>query len=367
MPSENITIFQWNCRAISKRIDYFTQYLSKEDHHILLLQSLFCSRSKLPKLPGYYYPPLIDHLTSTKHVNVAIYIRDDLEYQCCKSPVPLDSDNVFSAAITLKINDKESINLASVYYPRGPSNTNCSWLKEMNVEKELWVIGGDFNCHSKLWDKGTNKSNSNKVFCDNVIDSNLILLNNGNVTRIPDALNQSPSALDLTFVSPELAIDQTWEIIEDTMGSDHLPIVTTLQQKINIYLEEDTIPKYKYDKADWNTFRNVLDNTTNPFNGVCSNDIDQIYLKFVKSIHDAAKLSIPIKRNLNQTKKTGNIWWTDKCEEAVKEKNKALRIYLKNKKNKTENDFVKNEKRRLNILFFFFFSFFMDSDASFPV
>ena len=176
MISENLTIFQWNCRAISRRTDYLKQYLAKEDHHILLLQSLYCSRAKLPKLAGYYYPPMIDLSTSEKYVNVAIYIRDDLEYQFCKSPVPPDSDNVFSTAVTLKINQSKHINLASIYYPRGPNNLNSNWLKEFDVKNESWVIGGDFNCHSKLWDKLSNKT-TNKIFCDNVIDSNLILTN----------------------------------------------------------------------------------------------------------------------------------------------------------------------------------------------
>ena len=41
-------------------------------------------------------------------------------------------------------------------------------------------------------------------------------------------------------------------------------------------------------------------------------------------------------------------WYIRKSSQ--RKKNKALRIDLDQKKNKTENDFVKNEKKRLNIL-----------------
>ena len=225
MINEKLRIFQWNCRAISKRSDLLQQYLSKEDHHILLLQSIHCTRAKLPKIPGYFYPPVIDFSTSSNQVNVAIYVRDDLEYHFCKSPVPLDSDNVFSTSVTLKLKDNKCINLASIYYPRGPNNEDSDWLKNTECNKDLWVIGGDFNCHSKLWGKNSKKNTSDRHFSDNVIDSSFILLNNGNITRVPDALDHAPSALDLTFVSPDLAIDHSWEIVEDTMGNDHFPIV----------------------------------------------------------------------------------------------------------------------------------------------
>ena len=144
----------------------------------------------------------------------------------------------------LKITDNKHINLLSVYYPRGTNNLDSSWLKTMECKKNMWIVGGDFNCHSKLWDKNSKKQTTDKCFSDNVIDSNLILLNNGNITRIPDALDHAPSALDLTLVSPDLAIDQTWEIVEDTLGSDHMPIVTTLNLKIDIDIGEDAIPKY---------------------------------------------------------------------------------------------------------------------------
>ena len=71
-----------------------------------------------------------------------------------------------------------------------------------------------------------------------------------------------------------------------------------------------------------------------------------MYDKFVTEIHNAAKIAIPIKRNLNRTKKNGNIWWTDSCEIAVKNKNKGFKNYLNDREDKD----LKIEKRRLNVL-----------------
>ena len=56
---------------------------------------------------------------------------------------------------------------------------------------------------------------------ENIVDSSLCLLNDGRLTRIPDVFIHKATAIDLSLVTPDLAVYTE----EDCLGSDHLPII----------------------------------------------------------------------------------------------------------------------------------------------
>ena len=86
----------------------------------------------------------------------------------------------------------------------------------------------------------------------NIVDSRLFLLNDGRITRIPDVSTHKVSAIDLSLVTPDLAVNCTWSIEEDCLGSDHLPIIIQFNEntKDDEQDTEDTIPKFQYKHAD---------------------------------------------------------------------------------------------------------------------
>ena len=49
---------QWNCRAVKSNAAQLIQHISHVDYEILSLQSLHCRPGDLPRLEGYYYPPV---------------------------------------------------------------------------------------------------------------------------------------------------------------------------------------------------------------------------------------------------------------------------------------------------------------------
>ena len=117
----------------------------------------------------------------------------------------------------------------SVYLPKGPNNNNTEWLKNIQYDKQTnFIITGDFNAHSSFWEQNCSNVTSTK-FVNNIIDSPFFLLNDGQITRIPDILHHRPTSIDLTLVSPNLAPLCYWKTWPDTLNSDHLPIITTIQ------------------------------------------------------------------------------------------------------------------------------------------
>ena len=50
---------------------------------------------------------------------------------------------------------------------------------------------------------------------ENIVDSSLCLLNDGRITRIPDVSTHKATAIDLSHVTPDLAVNCTWYTEED--------------------------------------------------------------------------------------------------------------------------------------------------------
>ena len=123
---------------------------------------------------------------------------------------------------------------------------------------------------------------------------------------------QLESHPDLTLVSPELHTEFNWSIYEDPCSSDYVPIVINPKEKCEI----NSIPKFNYNKANWNKF-NSLANFEKPIDQF--NNIDDLNKYVTMVILDAAHNSIPQTKPID-----GKIpvpWWNS----SKKQKNKAYK------------------------------------------
>ena len=169
-------------------------------------------------------------------------------------------------------------------------------------------------------------------------DSQLCLLNDGRVTRVPDIPNHNPSAIDLTLVSPCLAVNCIWNTEEDCLGSDHFPISLSLDKWFtpDSMVIEDNIPTFVYKLANWELYQTVLDSYD--LGTIENEDVSIFYSNFSKSLLSAAEHSIPKHKLQKNGKHSGNIWWTKECEEAVIYKKEQYKIWLKEK---TEENLIR--------------------------
>ena len=58
------------------------------------------------------------------------------------------------------------------------------------------------------------------------------LLNFDRITKIPNVSTHKATTIDHSLVSPDLAMNCTWHTEEDSLGSDHLPIMIELSENI---------------------------------------------------------------------------------------------------------------------------------------
>jgi hypothetical protein len=64
-----------------------------------------------------------------------------------------DIADVFYTTVSVKVNKDFVVNVMSVYFPAGPKNNNTDWLKSSDTVNSNWIILGDFNAHSPVWEK----------------------------------------------------------------------------------------------------------------------------------------------------------------------------------------------------------------------
>ena len=320
-----LNIFQWNCRSLKGNLAYMIEFIanSKNTHHVLCLQSVNMKFSELPRIEGYYYPPAVSN--RHKKVSTATYINTQCSYIHTKSPIANIENVVYSTAIQMTMNSKPH-NIINLYYPQGLTKNQpelIDWLTTLNND-EGWIILGDFNTRHPNWEYGlkTPLTGAN-LLLQTITDSNLVLINDGTPTRLPDITTHSLTAPDLTLVSANLATDSDWAVFEDPLRSDHCPILTSIETELT-YKPTNNRPGFNYDKADWVLFRNVLNQTCIQTKG----NIEESYQNIRTAILTAARKAIPTYGNYKETTKTCP-WWNDECQRAVKEKRKHYKTYLK--------------------------------------
>lgn len=131
--------------------------------------------------------------------------------------------NVQLLRCTVQKNPVKIIN----YYNPCHTLTAAVFKEMMGEERHREVWCGDFNAHNSLW--GSDHTDNNGTVVEEMMDTrNLVCLNNGGGTRL-DVNRNKMSCIDLTLVSASMYSLCDWEICKDNIGSDHFPIMCTIE------------------------------------------------------------------------------------------------------------------------------------------
>ena len=214
---------------------------------MLALQSLTTSSNRLPVLPGYHYPPFTaqDENGGTR---AAVYVLQGLNARRVTTPIPhIEGHKVVIAVRTKEEQDSYILN---VYNPK--STRDFNWLTDI---PDNWIVVGDFNRRDMAWD--LDYPTSSDTIAVELSNADIILLNDGSPTRIPDSLNQNATAIDLTFVSSNIAAKADLEVMNDPLSSDHLPIKITIHLSPTLHSSQPS-DALNFEKADWQGYQTML-------------------------------------------------------------------------------------------------------------
>ena len=314
------SILQWNCHGISCHKEEFKQHLASTNTKydvICLQETLLKSTSKFNDKFLGYNTVRRDRLDRSGGGLITL-VSVELDY----SEICVSSD---IECIFLKIKAHNGdINVANVYLP-----PNCKFDKHSlaTVFKPDSVVVGDFNSKSKLW--GCSFSDSRGKIVEEIIEeNNFCCINNGQATYTH--YDGTQSRLDLSLVSCKLAAKSNWSVGNNTMGSDHNPVVTRLFEQ-SVYCEPPDEAKFKISKADWGYFKERC-RTLVTVSNVEAVDVNEHGDRLTAAITSAAQDSIPRSGPRSNKRRHKPLpYWNERCKKAVADRNRARNALCKRK------------------------------------
>ncbi|MCG8034496.1 MAG: reverse transcriptase-like protein [Candidatus Thiodiazotropha taylori] len=332
--SAKIRVLQWNARSLFGRenkvkLGALGHYLETLGYtpEVLAIQETFSKENSQPtKIPGYKPPVTFSRKNGERGGGVATYIKigldsEEIKFKHTKKDVEVVIVRLFG--------EKENIDIVNFYARPQCEVTSDDYDEIYQKLGKKSIFLGDFNARHELWETDLNPKAEKRRGLDLVEFINTtdyVVLNTGCGTRL-NVERGSTSAIDLTLVSAPLCGSSEWRVGDDTMGSDHFPILTSLNVNHKCVTQRPA-RRWKLDKADWDLFRQKLKNIKISLEGT---NIDENNEIFVSEIMAACEKTIP-KTQPNNKQKNTLPWWDENCSEAVKKKNK---IYYKYRKNKT--------------------------------
>lgn len=323
-----LRIVQWNCRSITGRCDHLQRHIREFAPDVLMLQSLHVAKRQLPRLPGFHYPPVYG--AEGGRVMVATYLSDRLQYRDRASPAIAPADcRLTTCAVDVVQREKRPLTLVNVYYPAGSQkHDHVGWMSGLEDSCD-WLVAGDFNVHHKSWDPGCDPS-SGFHLAQTIADSDLIILNDGSITRISDTPARRSTAIDLTLASSKVAAQIDWSCTDETLSSDHVAIHIDVNAFDSAEVELDNAPKFNFAKANWPAFQKGLDTACQSVD-MSDPDIEICLENLRRMVLTVAESTIP-KRGPPGSRRLGpnTEWWTEACGVAVARKRYLLGVFKRN-------------------------------------
>ena len=304
------TLLQWNCRGFrANRSDIDLLIQSYSPVAICLQETLLANITySIPRYVPYHIFASLDN-NNRPHGGVSIFVKSNIPQR----KINLDTD---IPAVAVSIIHGKKLTLCSIYLnPR--YNITLEDLYHLTEQlPKPYILLGDFNAHNTLW--GDSSTDQKGGIIEELLNiQQLCLWNDGTPTYLHPATG-TKTCIDLSISHSSLHLDYTWQVHEDTCGSDHFPIVL----KSCLDIPEEKLQRWQFHKADWVLFSELCLTELNQ-NNYQSNE-DPVNL-FTQTLHSIADRTIP-KSSPTYSNKC-KPWFDEECKQAIKTRNQAYRIF----------------------------------------
>ena len=278
------SILQWNCRGLKANYNEILILTTLLAPSVICLQETFLKQTGMISFKNYTLYNYITDANQKASGGTSIFVKSDIPHR----PININSN---LQAIAVNVTLSKPITICSIYLPPHDIFSKQDLENLINQLPRPFILLGDFNSHSKLW--GCTDTNDKGAIIENFIAENdLCLFNNKQATYLHSPTRKYFS-LDLAICSPNIYLDFNWSVLDDLHGSDHFPIVI---KEIDSDPEEHH-PRWNLNKANWETFSLLCEETITPDQFKTANDIEC----FTKTLIDIAEKCIPKTSTKKQT------------------------------------------------------------------
>lgn len=314
-----LCIAQFNIQSANSKKQLLINFLQNKNIDICLLNETWLKDHQNFSIPGYNF---YNKNSVNSHNGVAILIKPFLKYTVLDTPFYEDIQTI-ALSLSTEIG---AMTVLCVYCPQRGSHIRINKLR--NIIRDLpkpILVSGDFNAHHIAFGCYSTKSRGEDLY--NLIDDcELCILNDGNFTTV-NRPTCNPSAIDVTFISANLAPLCEWSVHDDAMGSYHYPTITKLALNIDKYQINAPVERFLYNKTDWNRFQEL---SKTYFQDMSVSDDDPLfsYLDFCTRLDGLKQAVVPrFVKTTNFRTKPPAPWWNSTCEQSVIASYDALKLY----------------------------------------
>ena len=296
----HLNVLQINIEGLQHKTTELLKLLSDQNVHICMIQETVLPKKEITTSGFTQYSCKCQNCRG-----IMTLVRNDVQAEVINTPI----EDVDIQKIDVWI-DRSKHTLFNVYCPPG-SNAGIP-LQETTYRRS--IIAGDFNAHTPSlgYDNFNRRGRDLEDLCNS---SNLIL--EQDMESKPTLLHKAhktTSRPDLTLISADI-YEKTSVQVLDSIGSDHCPILTSIQTKHKS--KAIRRPLWNFRKANWKAFADETDSQLGNLD-VSDGTEDAVCNKITTAILDAAKKHIP---RGNRNKYTP--YWNKDLDQAVKSRNKA--------------------------------------------
>ena len=253
-PTGSLRILQWNADGLNPKIAELRDFVGSHKIDVAMIQETKLTTNKAtPDLNGYTAIRADRAEAEFPGGGLIIYVKHNIAFRKIGQA---KNGLVEAQSVSIQQRRGKWLDLTNIYAPPGRDDFNITWIPVSDV----CVIAGDFNGHSKLWDRNQPNDKRGDDIVDFTLTHNLFLCNDGSPTRINRGTG-GMSSPDITIASTSLANKISWATLND-LGSDHMPIVIEVKNehtKRHPQSKKQRRRRWRSAKADWTSFANQID------------------------------------------------------------------------------------------------------------
>lgn len=328
-------VLQWNADDIRTKMVEFRTCLTENNIDIALVQeSKLLSKHPDPRVEGYAVvrQDRPAHADGTERLGGGLltFVKTDIPFSVVQQKP--DPDSILET-LSIKVNStrKGQITITNCYCP--PIRNTENEVRQSGFDPaalsrlKAQLIAGDLNAHSQLWDDNQQPDEMGDKLEEWLMTNNMMCINSGTATRTNKGTGGG-STPDIAFVPSNWADKAQWSTLE-CIGSDHLPILITLNMDMTIIKCAPALAgrRWNWKRADWDAFANEIDRKI-PEIDVTGAKLTNRIKMLTKVILDSAKTNIGESHQNRQDK----CWMTPEITNAIKERNRLRRDVANSRK-----------------------------------
>ena len=310
--TKSLRILFWNARSINQRKHELPTILKSIDIFLCVESWLKDSDDNKNFMFASGFVQLKKNRQHSRGGGILIMVRRAIAFREISIHSPDPSVELCGIKLT---NTNPVLDIIVCYRAPGLILTQSQWDTIVsNINKNYSsILIGDFNCHNVIWNCDSTDKNGERLA--ESIDNNDLFLHNSNTITRCDPTNNNHSNIDLVFSTLNIAQNISTYVYDETLGSDHYPVLCTIDLDKNLYIQKSF--KIKTKRTNWDIFTNELNSNFYTFFTAEYESYSprQKYETFVDVLIKCLKTSTPAKRFDSQKKLKNPVpWWDDECD-----------------------------------------------------